>query len=277
MDRQPRAVGGVHLHPRARGIPRHLHTRAGGIRHPHASRARRRPRESPCRRGRSRRRRSAGPRGSRSAAGRRRRPRRSSVGISRSAVTASTCAAGSSSVQSSTCPSPATRYGCGPVPHGAGSADSLRAVTVCVSPSRPSANVVFTTIRHGYAVCGSIRVRERHVVGTLVDRLEVEPRDESVQGVPARGLGQRELALDSAERVLAVDDAVRPRRERRAAVRRTHLVGVERHDEVAAVVGERAQRRADARDDGFVVPGAQCVLDAGRRNSCHVQIPCASR
>ena len=35
IDRQARAVGGVDLHPRARGIPRHLDTLPAGIRHPH--------------------------------------------------------------------------------------------------------------------------------------------------------------------------------------------------------------------------------------------------
>ena len=63
----------------------------------------------------------------------------------RSGVTARTCVAGSSSVQPSTRPSPATRYGCGPVPHGAGSSLSLCAVTDCVSPAGPSENVVVTT------------------------------------------------------------------------------------------------------------------------------------
>ena len=96
--------------------------------------------------------------------------------------------------------------------------------------------------------------RERHVVGSLVDRLEVEPRAQPVEGVRASGLGEGQLEVAALERVAPVDDAVRPRHEGRAAVRGPHVVGVEGHDEVAAVVREGAQRSADACHDGFVVP-----------------------
>jgi hypothetical protein len=76
------------------------------------------------------------------------------------------------------------------------------------------------------------------VTGAFVDRLEIEPRDEAVKGVQARGLAQRDLSLDTGERVATVDEAVRPRGESRATVRGPHLVGVEGHDEVASVEGE---------------------------------------
>ena len=137
---------------------------AGGIRHPHGRDALGIPRERRCRRDRSR----PSPIG------------RASRKSKRAGSSASTgtqlgrdqpvgrhrehLAAGSSRVQSSTCPSPATRYGCGPVPQGAASRTLVASPsTVCVRPSASSENVVSTTMRHGYAGLRLDRRREGHV------------------------------------------------------------------------------------------------------------------
>ena len=71
------------------------------------------------------------------------------TGLRRSSVTSSTSDAGRLSVQASTPPSPAHRYGCGPVPHGAGTSSTFVAVTVWVSPSMPTAYSVCTVTRNG--------------------------------------------------------------------------------------------------------------------------------
>src|SRR5690606_26436541 len=53
------------------------------------------------------------------------------------------------------------------------------------------------------------------------------------------------------------------------AVAGTHLVGLERHDQIAAVVGQRAERGSDAGDDRLVIARAERVLGAGRGDACH--------
>ena len=115
---------------------------------------------------------------------------------------------------------------------------------------------------------------QRHRVFGAVDDREVEPDREAVQRVRAADVAERELVRMSAERVRAVDDAVRPGSERGAAVAGTHLVGRERHDQVAPVDGERTQRRADAGDVRFVGSEAEGEVGArdgngrGRRGRC---------
>ena len=78
-----------------------------------------------------------------------------------------------------------------------------------------------------------------------------------MQRVPALGFGERELVLHAPEHVGAVDDAIRPRRESRPTEVRPHLVGGERDDEIAPLVGQRTEGGAHAGDGGFVAVGAE--------------------
>ena len=71
-----------------------------------------------------------------------------------------------------------------------------------------------------------------------------------------------QLLRDAAEGVPAVDDAVRPGRERRAAVVRAQVVGVERHDEVTPLVPQHPQAGTDARDHELVAVPRERELPA---------------
>ena len=266
-----RAVGGVDLHPRAGGIPRHLDAGAGGVRHPHRRESR--PASRTQTRvgvvdlgGADRTRR----RGSRSAPDPRRRPRRDRSGIRRSGVTASTCVGGQLER---------------PAVDAAVAGDEVR-----VRSGAPRRRLVALVARRDglREPVGPEREGRRDDEAPRIERLRLDARRPGSRGrVPCRPPRSRATSRGRAARAsaparsAAAGSSTPPNeylpsttrfghgRERRAAMRGAHLVGLERHDEVAAAIRERAQRRADAGDDGFVVAGAERVLDSGGGGTCH--------
>jgi hypothetical protein len=115
---------------------------------------------------------------------------------------------------------------------------------------------------------------EQDSVRGLLQNREILPAQQTVQGVPALRLGQRELTVPSVEVVSAIDNPIRPRCERCSTVGRSQFVRRVRHHEVSTVVGQRSQRSADRCNGRPIASRFDRALTSGQWIESHEIIIC---
>jgi hypothetical protein len=168
----------------------------------------------------------------------------------------STDCAGNSRDQSSTVPSPATRYGWAPTPYGAGVVPGFLATTVVRSPEFEQMRV---------ARLADDRGLQNQLVDVVAHHPEIEPGDQAVKSVAPSRLGDAQLFGRSRKRVSAVDHTIGPRRKNRTPIPRADLLGFKGNNEITPGETELAQRCADAADRRRVVAVNQVVAPAGHQ------------